>query len=106
MRARIAWRRCSALSRTDIPQPDQPAGRFYTDQIERMDVSGLSPELTLQLAALVKRYDAWTLKRFAEPKRHGNDIRPGTLSPFLHALEEESCSIRHSAQVIEEKDHK
>jgi TnpA family transposase len=39
-------------------------------QVERIDVSGLSPELTLQLAALVKRYDAWTLKRFAEPKRH------------------------------------
>jgi Domain of unknown function (DUF4158) len=39
-------------------------------RVERIDVSGLSPELTLQLAALVKRYDAWTLKRFAEPKRH------------------------------------
>lgn len=39
-------------------------------RVERIDLSGLSPELTLQLAALVKRYDAWTLKRFAEPKRH------------------------------------
>jgi hypothetical protein len=39
-------------------------------QVERIDVSGLSPELIVQLAALVKRYDAWTLKRFAEPKRH------------------------------------
>jgi DNA-binding PadR family transcriptional regulator len=42
----------------------------------------------------------------AELKRHGNDISPGTLSPFLHALEEESGSIRHSSQVIEEKAHK
>ncbi len=39
-------------------------------RVERIDLSGLSPELTLQLSALVKRYDAWTLKRFAEPKRH------------------------------------
>jgi hypothetical protein len=39
-------------------------------KIERFDVSGLSRELAVQLAALVKRYDAWTLKRFAEPKRH------------------------------------
>ena len=35
-------------------------------RIGRFEVSGLSRELALQLAALVKRYDAWTLKRFAE----------------------------------------
>jgi hypothetical protein len=39
-------------------------------RLERFEVSGLSRELALQLAALVKRYDAWTLKRFAESKRH------------------------------------
>ena len=39
-------------------------------RVERIDMSGLSRELTLHLAALVKRYDAWALKRFAEPKRH------------------------------------
>ena len=39
-------------------------------RVERFEVSGLSRELALQLAALVKRYDAWTLKRFAESKRH------------------------------------
>ena len=48
-------------------------------RVERIDLSGLSPELTLQLSALVKRYDAWTLKRFAEPKRYamlGSHYRP------------------------------
>jgi TnpA family transposase len=37
---------------------------------ERIDTGGLSRELIGHLAALVKRYDAWSLKRFAEPKRH------------------------------------
>jgi len=42
----------------------------------------------------------------AELKHHGNSINPGTLYPLLHALEEESGSIRHFAQVIEEKARK
>ena len=70
---------CSRRSRKEYP-PEATAATIlsYLEQyallrslqVERIDVSGLSPELTLQLAALVKRYDAWTLKRFAEPKRH------------------------------------
>ncbi|HEX3640874.1 MAG TPA: helix-turn-helix transcriptional regulator [Ktedonobacteraceae bacterium] len=41
----------------------------------------------------------------AELKHHGNGISPGTLYPLLHTLEE-SGSIRHFAQVIEERAHK
>jgi hypothetical protein len=37
---------------------------------ERLDVSGLSPQLTSQWAALARRYDAWALRRFAAPKRY------------------------------------
>ena len=48
----------------------EPYALLRSLRVERIDVSGLSPELTLHLAALVKRYDAWALKRFAEPKRH------------------------------------